>query len=94
MVKIVALVEPLVPFFQTVLSRLDIAQVFAFAIVELAFEELHAQNAENYEKGAANQNDVPDLFQRRNKGLFYIFILVFKQPLKIPKTPKKPLKTP
>ena len=63
MVKVVALVDPLVALVQAVLAAADLAQVLPLAVVELALEELHAKNAEDNEKGTTDENNIPNLFQ-------------------------------
>ena len=63
MVKVVALVDPLVALVEAVLAGAHLAQVLPLAVVELALEELHAKNAENDEKGTADKDNIANLFQ-------------------------------
>ena len=63
MVKVVALVDPLVALVQAVLAAADLAQVLPLAVAELALEELHAKNAKNNEKGTTDENNIANLFQ-------------------------------
>ena len=62
MIKIVSLIDPLVSLVETILSIPDFAQVFPFTVVELALEELHAENTEDNEEGTTYENDVSNLF--------------------------------
>ena len=62
-VKVVALVDPLVALVQAVLAAAHLAQVLPLAVVELALEELHAKNAKNNEKGTTDENNIANLFQ-------------------------------
>lgn len=43
------------------------------AVVERAFEQLDAEDAEDYEEGATDQDDVADGAQRRQESLYYEF---------------------
>lgn len=62
MIEIVALIDPFVALVQAILSIPHLAQILTLAVVEFAFEELNAENAENNEKGTAYEHDVSNLF--------------------------------
>ena len=62
MIEIITLIDPLVTLVKTILSIPHLAQILTLAIVELALEELNAENAENNEKGTAYEHDVSNLF--------------------------------
>ena len=62
MIEVVSLIDPLVSLVETILSISDFAQVFPFTVVELALEELHAENTEDNEEGTTYENDVSNLF--------------------------------
>ena len=62
MIEIVALVDPLIALVETILSIAHLAQILTLAVVELALEELNAENAEDNEKGTAYEHDVSNLF--------------------------------
>ncbi len=65
-VKVVFAVDPDVTrvCVQAIGAVLDVADVRTVAVVEAAFEQLYAQDAENDEKGTTNQDNVADGFQR------------------------------
>ena len=62
MIEIVSLIDPLVSLVETILTISDFTQVFPLTVIELALEELHAENTEDNEKGTTYENDISNLF--------------------------------
>ena len=71
-VEVVLLVYPAVPVptqLQALRLVLHGGRVRTLAVEKESLEELHAEDAEDDEEGAADQDDVPDRLQRREQRL-------------------------